>query len=201
MKLHYSPRTRAARVRWLLLELGVPHELNTIDVFTGEGRKAEHLALHPHGFVPALEEEGIVLIESAAICMHLADRYGDGKLAPPLGTLERGKYYEWMVYVPAMADPCLETIMFHTVFLPEHMRVSSLVERARKRWKKVEARFASAVASQPFILGEQFSAADVLVGSTLAWSRAAGAWGDDPALSAYAERLESRPAFIEAHSS
>jgi glutathione S-transferase len=201
MKLHYTPLTRAARVRWLLLELGVPHELHTIDVFTGEGRKAEHLAVHPHGFVPALEEDGIVLIESAAICMHLADRHGDGRLAPALGTLERGKYYEWMVYVPAMADPCLETIMFHTVFLPEDMRVPSLVDRARKRWKKVEARFAGALERHPYILGDTFSAADVIVGSTLAWSRAAGAWGDHPVLAAYLGRLTSRPAFIEAHSS
>ena len=202
MKLYHQPRTRSSRVRWLLAELGVPCDVQPVDVFAGEGRKPDYQqAVHPHGFVPALEDDGAVLIESSAICMYLADRYGEGRLAPPPGTIERGKYYEWMVYVPATADPCLETIMFNTVFLPEAKRNPQLVERARKTWaSKIEPRFAAALAKSPFILGETFSAADVLVTGALTWARMANVLGDDPALQRYLEVITARPAFIEGHS-
>ena len=202
MKLYHQPRTRSSRVRWLLAELGVPCDVQPIDVFAGEGRKPDYQqAVHPHGFVPALEDEGVVLIESSAICMYLADRYGDGRLAPPLGSKERGKYYEWMVYVPATADPCLETIMFHTLFLPEEKRVPMLVERAKKTWSnKIEPRFKGALEKSPFILGETFSAADVLVTGALTWAKMANVLGDSPAVTRYVDSMMARPAFVVAHS-
>jgi glutathione S-transferase len=188
-------------VRWLLSELGVPCDVQPIDVFSGEGRKPEYqTAVHPHGFVPALEDDGVVLIESSAICMYLADRYGDGRLAPKAGSKERGKYYEWMVYIPATADPCLETIMFHTLFLPEEKRLPQLVDRAKKTWSgKIEPRMRDQLSKTPFILGEAFSAADILVGGSLAWARMAGVLGDDPAIKRYVEAITTRPAFVEAH--
>lgn len=201
MKLYHQPRTRSSRVKWLLAELGVPCDVQPVDVFAGDGRKPDYQqAVHPHGFVPALEDDGTILIESSAICMYLADRYGEGRLAPKPGTIERGKYYEWMVYVPATADPCLETIMFHTMFLPEAKRLPQLAERAKKTWTtKIEPRFAAPLAKSPFILGETFSAADVLVAGALTWARMAGVLGDDPAIARYLEAITARPAFIEGH--
>jgi len=157
--------------------------------------------VHPHGYVPALEDDGEVLIESAAICMYLADRYGEGRLAPKVGTVERGKYYEWMVYVPANADPCLETIMFHTMFLPEAKRIPALVDRAKKNWaSKIEPRFEAALAKSPFILGETFTAADILAGGALGWAKMAGVLGEGPAVNRYLASISARPAFVEAHS-
>ncbi len=201
MKLYHQPRTRSSRVRWLLLELGLPCEIAQVNVFTGEGRKPDYQAIHPHGFVPALEDDGAVLIESGAICMYLVDRYGEGKnLAPPPGTIARGKYYEWMVYVPATVDPCLEAIMFNTVFLPEDKRDTKLVERMKKTWAtKIEPRFARAVASSSFVLGETFTAADVMTGGALAWAQMAGVLGSDPAIARYLKAITERPAFVEAH--
>jgi glutathione S-transferase len=202
MKLYHQPRTRSSRVRWILAELGVACDVQPVDVFAGEGRKADYQqAVHPHGYVPALEDDGVVLIESSAICMYLADRYGDGRLAPKVGTVARGKYYEWMVYVPATADPCLETIMFHTMFLPEAKRIPALVERARKVWSsKIEPRFVASLETAPFILGDVFSAADVLAAGALTWARMAGVLGDHQALARYLEVITARPAFIEGHS-
>src|SRR5579862_5890993 len=118
MKLYHQPRTRSSRVAWLLGELGVACEIAPVNVFVGEGRKPEYLAIHPHGLVPAFEDDGLLLIESSAICMHLCDKHPEKKLAPAVGTKDRARYYEWMVYIPATIDPCLETIMFHTMFLP-----------------------------------------------------------------------------------
>ncbi len=201
MKLYHQPRTRSSRVKWLLAELGVPCDMQRVDVFAGDGRRPDYQqVVHPHGFVPALEDDGAVLIESSAICMYLADRYGEGRFAPKPGTIERGKYYEWMVYVPATADPCLETIMFHTMFLPEAKRLPQLVERAKKTWTtKIEPRFTTALAKTPFILGETFTAADVLAAGALTWARMTGLLGGDPALGRYLEAITARPAFVEGH--
>jgi len=202
MKLYHQPRTRSARVRWMLGELGLASqtEIQEVNVFVGEGRKPEYLAIHPHGFVPALEDDGGVLLESSAICLYLVDRYGDGKLAPTPGTFARGKYYEWMVYIPATVDPCLETIMFHTAFLPESHRIPVLVERAKKNWsKKIQPRLSSALERGPWLLGDEFTAADVILGSALAWARVAGVLEDAPPIGAYMERITARPAFQEAY--
>lgn len=202
MKLYHQPRTRSSRVLWLLGELGLEHEIEQINVFIGAGRSAEYQKIHPHGFVPALvEDDGTTLIESSAICMYLVDRYGGGKeLAPALGTTDRGKYYEWMVYVPATADPQCETVMFHTMFLPEDKRVPMLVDRAKKVWSKtIEPRYHGALVRSPYVLGERFTAADVMVASSLAWARIAGMLSDDPVLGGYLERMAARPAFVAAH--
>lgn len=202
MKLYHQARTRSSRVKWLLGELGVACDVAEVNVFAGEGRKPEYQAeVHPHGYVPALEDDGHTFIESSAICMYLTDRYGEGKgLAPKLGTVERGKYYEWMVYIPATVDPCLEAIMFNTMFLPEEKRDPKLVARMTKAWStKMEPRFVAALSKSPFILGETFTTADVLAGNALAWAQMAGVLGSDPALARYMAAITARPAFVEAH--
>jgi glutathione S-transferase len=200
MKLYHQPRTRSSRVRWLLGELGIEHFVEQINVFAGEGRKPEYQKVHPHGFVPALEVEGQVLIESSAICMYLADKYAEAKLAPAVGTLERGRYYEWMVYVPATADPTCETVMFHSHFLPEDKRLPQLAERAKKTWStKIEPRYAKALASSRYVLGDRFTAADVLVASSIAWAKMAGMLSDDETLANYLDEMTKRPAFVMAH--
>jgi glutathione S-transferase len=185
----------------MIAELGLAArtEIEQVDIYGGAGRKPDYLALHPHGYVPALEDDGGVLVESSAIALYLVERYGEGKLAPAPATFARGKYYEWMVYVPATVDPCLETIMFHTVFLPESHRVPALVERSKKKWAKIiQPHLARSLEKGPWILGEEFSAADVIVASAVAWSQFAGVL-DDPTLFTYLERASSRPAFKEAY--
>jgi glutathione S-transferase len=197
MKLYHQPGTRSSRVRWLLGELGLDHDVEQVNVFVGEGRKPEYQKIHPHGFVPALEDDGMVLIESAAICMYLVDRYGNGRFAPAFGTKERGKYYEWMVYVPATADPICETVMFHTVFLPETHRLSPLVERSKKRWSKlIEPRYREALSRSKYVLGDELSAADIMVANSLAWAKIAGMLSDDPTLNRYLAEMEARPAYV-----
>lgn len=200
MKLFHMPRTRSDRARWMLEEIGVPHELVTVDVFAGQGRSPEHLTRHPLGHVPVLEIGGVTLIESAAICMHLADLHPEAKLAPPLATPERAKYYEWMTFVPASVDPCLETIMFHTVFLPEDKRLPKLVESQRRKWQKIEQYLVKRLDGQRFAVGDAFTAADILIASCLLWARMAGALSDSPVLAAYLAEHCARPAFARVYS-
>jgi glutathione S-transferase len=196
MKLYHCPQTRSARVRWMLEELGEPHEISIVNIYAGEGRSPEHKARHPHGYVPVLVDDDLTLIESSAICMYLADKYG--KLAPPAGSAERGKYYQWMVYAPATVDPTLEAIMFNTVFLPEDKRDPKLVERMKKRWATIQDVLSAAIKERPWILGDEFSAADVVIASCAAWAKMAGVLGD-PALEKYLESAMKRPAFMKAY--
>ena len=199
MKLYHTPMTRSSRVRWLLAELDMPHEVALVDVFLSEGRKPEYRAKNPHGFVPALEVDGQVLLESSAICLFLADRHLDKGLAPQHEDPLRARYYQWMVYVPATCDPAIETIMFHTRFLPEHKRLPVLVEQAKKKWGVSERVLADGLGDRTWILGDTFTAADVVVASCLAWARFAGVLGDDPKLAAYLDRATARPGFVAGH--
>ena len=105
LKLYFAPRTRATRPRWLLEELGVPYELVELDMSKQEHKQLPYLRIHPLGRVPALADGDQVIFESAAICMYLADKFPEKKLAPAVGTPERGQYYQWMVYAGATLEP------------------------------------------------------------------------------------------------
>jgi len=200
MKLYYSPQTRAGRPRWLLEEIGAPYEIVSLDLQKGEHKKPDYMKIHPHGAVPALVDGDLALFESAAICMYLADKFPDKKLAPPLGTPARGLYYQWMLYSMATLEPPVLEVFLNTVMLPEAERSAAAVEKARTSFAVVAKVLSNALTGRDFILGEQFSAADVMIGSTLAWAGFMGLLADHPALQAYAKRLSERPAFQRAQS-
>ena len=200
MKLYYSPQTRAGRPRWLLEEIGAPYELVSLDMQKGEHKAPDYMKIHPHGAVPALVDGDLALFESAAICMYLADKFPDKKLAPPLGTPARGLYYQWMLYSMATLEPPVLDVFLHTVMLPEAERSPAVVEKARATFANVAGVLSNALTGRTFILGEQFSAADVMIGSTLAWAGFMGLLSNHPTLQAYAKRLSERPAFERSRS-
>ena len=198
MKLYYSPQGRAVRPRWLLEEIGEPYEL--VRLTLGKDNKTPaYLKINPNGTVPTLVDGDLVLFESAAICQHLADRHPEKRLAPPLGTPARGLYYQWIHYAMSGLEPPLVTIFLHTINKPEAERIPVLVTEARAQLRTVLGVVEQALAGRPFILGDQLTTADVLVGSTLVWAQMMSLLGDDrPATAAYLTRLASRPAFQRA---
>ncbi len=198
MKLYYSPQTRAVRPRWLLEEIGAPYEIVSLDLQKGEHKKPDYMKIHPHGAVPALVDGDLAMFESAAICMYLADKFPEKKLAPAVGTPARGLYYQWVVYTMATLEPPVVDVFLHTVMLPEAERSPAVVEKARATFATVAGVLSNALAGRTFILGDQFSAADVLVGGTLGWASFMGLLADHPTLQAYAQRLSERPAFQRA---
>jgi glutathione S-transferase len=198
MKLYYAPQTRAGRPRWLLEEIGAPYELATVDLTKGEHKKPDYMKIHPHGAVPALVDGDLALHESAAICMYLADKFPEKKLAPELGTPARGLYYQWMVYSMATLEPPVLQVFMNTIMLPEAERSAAAVEKAKTQFADVARVLSNALAGRTFLLGEQFSAADVMVGSTLGWASFMGLLADQPTLQAYVKRLSERPAFQRA---
>ncbi len=198
MKLYHATRTRSVRPRWLLEEMNVPYELVRIDLSKGEHKQPSYLAIHPHGAVPALVDGELALYESSAICMYLADKFPEHRLCPVPGTPDRGLYYQWMVYAIATLEPPLIQIFQHSVMLPEEKRSPQSLAEGKNRFAEVAGVLTEALHKRPFLLGEQFSAADIMIGSTLAWAALLGLLADFPVLQDYVSRLTQRPAYQRA---
>ena len=186
------------RPRWLLEEIGAPYELVTLDFSKNEHKTAAYLKIHPHGAVPALVDGELTMFESAAICTYLADKFPEKHLAPPLGTPARGLYYQWMHYSMATLEPPVIQVFMHAVMLPEAQRSAAAADEGRTKFADVAGVLSRALKGRPFILGEHFSAADVMLGSTLSWSSFLGLLNEQPEVQAYVKRLSERPAFQRA---
>jgi len=199
MKLYYAPQTRATRPRWMLEEIGAPYELVRLQLSKGEHKRPEYLKIHPHGAVPAFSDDEVTMFESAAICAYLADKFPDKRLAPPVGSAERGLYYQWLVYSMATMEPPVLKVFLNTRMLAEEKRSPAVAEEGRAQWKDVARVLQQAVEGKAFLLGEQFTAADVMVGSILGWAGFMGLLDGFSGLQAYVGRLTSRPAFKRAN--
>ncbi len=199
MKLYHSSRTRSGRARWALEELGVEHELGRISFQSGDHKKPEYLAIHPHGSVPALVDGDLTLTESSAIVLHLADKYSDKHLAPALGTNERAAYYRWIVYIPATVDPVLETITMQVMFLPADKRSPAVLEAAKGKWENIAKILEAAVDGRTYIVGDSFTAADIIFGSALGWAQVLRVLDGHPKLEAYLKNMQARPGYQKAY--
>ena len=195
MKLYHAAQTRSVRPRWLLEEIGAPYTLVRLDMSKGEHKSPEYMKIHPHGAVPALVDGDLTLFESAAICAYLADKFPEKHMAPAVGTPARGLYYQWMFYTMATLEPPVIEVVLHTVMLPEAQRSAAAAEAGRTKFTQVAQVLEQALAGKSFILGDQFSVADVMVGSTLGWAQMMGILSGHPVLEAYVGRLATRPAF------
>lgn len=191
IELFHTPRTRSFRVRWLLEELEVPYRLHGIDLFGGERNP-----VHPLGSVPALRVDGETLIESGAICHWLTDRFPDARLAPTPAAAARGRYEQWMYFIPGTLEPPAFDILLHSEILPPARRVAAVLPFARKRYHAVLKVLAAELAQRDFLLGPDFTTADIMAGSTLMWLP--GMLHHQPRLQAYIERLRTRPAWLRA---
>jgi len=199
MTLYHYPQSRSFRPRWLLEELGVPYQVVRVDLPAGEHKRPEYLKINPNGAVPALVDGELVLFESAAICQYLADKVPEKRLVPALGTPARGLYYQWMHYAMAGLEPPILDIFMHTMRRAEAERIPAVAEEARTLLAARLDVMERALAGRTFILGEEFSAADVMLGSMLGWARAMRILGDErPNVNAYVARLTHRPAFRRA---
>jgi glutathione S-transferase len=194
LKLYYVPKTRALRVRWMLEELEVPYELVRLDITKKEQKTPEYLRVHPLGHVPALVDGDLTLFESAAIVEHLADRFPEKRLAPPVGSAERGIYYQWIAFFLTEIEPQANLLARHARFLPEAERVPAVAETALRKLGEAFEVLERALAGRDHLVGERFTAADLLLGSGLGLARAQGLLAGHPALEAYTARVFDRPA-------
>jgi glutathione S-transferase len=194
--LYHSSRARSARILWLLEELGIPYEVKEI-AFTPDSLKSpEYLAIHPLGKVPAVRDGELTIFESGAIVEYLVERYGNGRLAPPLGSPLRAPYLQWLHFAEATALPPLSDLAQHTMFKPEEERIAAVAADARQRVVQVVEVLEQAIQGRRYFAGDEFTAADVMMGYSLTLMKWFGLIGaEQPNLSAYLTRIEQRPAY------
>jgi glutathione S-transferase len=199
LKLYYASPSRAIRPRWILEEIGAPYELVRLDLAADDHKRPEYLAINPTGTVPALVDGELKLFESAAICEYLADKFPDRGLAPRVGTPDRGLYYQWIHYSMTSLDIPVISIFHHTTFRPEAERIPAIAEESRRQLLAAIRVIDQPLSCNEYILGKTFSAADVMIGSSLIWARSIDLIPSDcEASRSYVRRLAGRPAFQRA---
>jgi glutathione S-transferase len=185
LTLYHSPQTRSSRFIWLLEELGEPYEIEYVTIKRGDGSgERDPKNPNPDGKVPTLVHDGKMVTESAAICLYLSDAFPRAGLGPPVGDRRRGDYLTWLFFYSGEVEPAL---------VDKYMGRVDKDEREAKRYALVVKRFEDAVAKGPYLLGDAFSAADVLYGSIVQWG--AEMLPKREAFDAYLARLSARPAF------
>lgn len=188
--LYHHPYTRAASVVWQLEEVGQPYTLRPVHLSRGEHKQAEVVALNPMGKLPVLVDDGVVVTEVAAIGLYLADRYASGRLAPALDDPRRGPYLRWALFGPSVIEP------------GSMAKAAGWTYReGAAGWGNPEAMMSgisAAVGAGPFVLGDDFSMVDVILGSTLRYMVMFKLLEADEALQAYLARIDARPAYQRA---
>ena len=185
--LYHMPQTRGGTTLWMDEELGGVCDLRLINLRKGEGRTPEFLKINPMGKLPALRHRGATVTEAAAICAYLADAFPEKGLAPATDDPMRGVYYRWMFFAPS----CIEPMMLDR--LGKVSREDTKVA-GHGDYERVMASINQALSNGPWILGEKFSAADVVMGSTLFFATMFGAIPKDGRVKDYVDRITARPA-------
>ncbi|RTR29679.1 glutathione S-transferase family protein [Shewanella atlantica] len=197
IKLYGVPRSRSLRVSWTLEELGIDWQYHFINFAKGDSRSADFLAVNPCGKVPALTDGELVLTESAAIVLHLAEKYGDRKLLPEAGSDLSAIHHRWVSFIICELEQPLWTMGKHKFALPENLRQSSILPVAKWEFDKAAGVAENWLPDSDYLLGGSLSAADILLAHTLLW---ATRFEQDipPKLAAYRDRVTARPAMAKA---
>jgi len=186
--LYHRPKTRSSRFLFLLEELEAPYRVQLVSVRQRDGSGAPDPANpHPHGKVPAIADDGSVVFESSAIALYLTDKFTKNHLGPLVGEAQRGTYLSWLAYYAGVFEPSV---------LSKFMKVA--VPRGTAGWVELEEvmpAILARLAAGPYMLGEHFSAVDVLFGTTFAQFAQSGLLPQSPLIDAYVQRIVSRPAF------
>lgn len=185
--LYHHPFSRASNVVWMLEEVGIDYELRWVDIMAGGQKTPEFLKLNPMGKLPVLVDGAAVVSESAAIALYLGDRHAAGRLAPALDDPARGTYLRWAFFSPSVLEPAAAAKASGGEF-----------NAGAVGWGTYESMLDAtevAVGNGPYLLGERFTMADTILGGTLGFMLRFKMIEARPAFTAYAKRLEERPAY------
>jgi len=186
LTLYHSPNTRSVGVRILLDELGADYRLHALNMSKGEHREPAYLAINPMGKVPAIAHDGTVVTEQGAIYLYLADAFPAAGLAPPIGDPLRGPYLRWLFFYgsafePAVVDRALQRDAGRAAMSPYGDFDTML------------GTLAAQLGRGPYLLGDRFSAADVLWGTALGWTTQFKLVPEQTDIAAYIDRIAGRP--------
>jgi glutathione S-transferase len=185
--LYHSPNTRSTGALILLEELGAPYDLHVLNMKAGEQRQPAYLAVNPMGKVPALKHGEAIVTEQVAVYLYLADLFPEAGLAPVIGDKLRGPYLRWMAFYGACFEPAVVDRFRKNEPGPQQMSPYG-------DYDTMLATVVGQLAKGPYLLGERFTAADVLWGTALGWTTMFDLVPKSPEIMSYAERIGSRPA-------
>ena len=190
LTFYHNPMSRGRIAHWMLEEVGVPYEVRPVDLMKGAHKAPQLMALNPMGKLPILTDGDAVVTESAAIALYLADRYAYGLLAPRVDDPARATYLRWSLFAPSVIEP------------------GSMAKQAGWAYKESQAGWGmydamlkaieSAIADRAYVLGDNFSMADIIFGGTLRFMLTFKMIEARPSFTAYADRLAQRPALQRA---
>jgi len=193
--LYHAPRTRSVRVRWLLEELALPYALETV-TFNPDGSFGQAT---PLGKLPVIEDDDTVICESGAILEYILERYGHGRLAPSIGSPDRGRFLQWMHFAESTAYSPLSPLIWHGFYRRNADQFPEVMADARMRSAAALDFAERSIGSGPYLLGETFTAADIMLAFTLFAAQTVGVLDQRfPQLSEYLARLQQRPAYLRA---
>jgi glutathione S-transferase len=182
-------------VLWLLEELEVPAELNSVDPRKGEHYHPDYWRINPFGKVPCITIDNFSLAETSAICTWLADQHPGRGLIPTSGSRARGTHDQWLSFALTELEAPLWLVMKNAVLLPEAARVPAIIPQAMETFAASCKIFAAHMNMRPFVLGEEFQVVDIFMASLVSWAKSLKAPGLDRGLLDYQERLSQRPGF------
>lgn len=188
LKLFYAAPSRASVAMWMLEEVGEPYEIELLNLKNGDQRKPEFLALNPMGKVPTIIDGQTVVSEVSAICCYLADAYPKAALAPAIDDKLRGPYLKWLFYAPSCIEPAIIDKALNRPAAPRTMAGWADYDTVISVLRDATGNAA------PYLMGERFTAADVVIGSSLRWGMQFKLLPQLPEFVAYANTLEERPA-------
>ena len=188
LTLYHAAPSRSSIVHWMLEEVGEPYDIHLVSFKKGENLKPEYLAVNPMGKVPALRHGDVVMTEAAAICTYLADEFPKAKLNVPVGDPRRGVYLKWLFFGPSCVEPAIMERAYPRKDTPPRAALGfgefeTVVDVLAK----------AAGAADPYLLGKQFTAVDVVIGSGLRWGTMFKLLPERPEFAAYLARLNERP--------
>jgi glutathione S-transferase len=188
---YHSPQSRSAGTRFLLEELGADYEVRLLDLKKGEQRQGEYLDVNPMGKVPAIVHNGALVTEQGAVFTYLADLYPEAGITPAIGDPLRGPYLRWMFFYGSSYEPALiDRSMKREPAPPSTSPYGDYDTMLKTLWDQL--------GDGPYLLGDRFTAADVLWGTALRWTTMFKLVPETPAVKAYIERVTSRPAALRA---
>ena len=193
LTLYTNPNSRGRIVRWLLEELNVPYDIKVLQ-YGDEIKAADYLALNSMGKVPAITHGKVVVTETAAICAYLADQFADRQLAPALDSAERGTYYRWLFFAAGPLEMATSAKAFNW-----RLDADNAQSVGCGLYQDTLNTLESALTQSLYICGQQFTAADVYVGSHIHWGLMFNTLESRPAFTEYVQRLQARKAAIRAN--
>jgi glutathione S-transferase len=185
---YHSPETRSGRTMWLMEESGLSYETRYVTIEHMDGRGGLDPAnVHPDGKVPAIVHDGVLITESYAIAIYVSDLAPESGLSAPEGSVERGPFLAWLMWLATEMEPAIFGRLYGG---------GGDNPRAERNYQQVIRRIETALANGPYLMGDRFTAVDVMAGSTIAWARQA--FPESAAIDAWLARVADRPAHAAA---